>query len=341
MNFGPVNISFSQGARPSDREAVNQYISNLSEAGFPPILSVDHMSMMVRIRPERLYAISNDQKSFYRQFKIRKRSGGVRTISAPLPLLLYIQRWVLTEILYKLTCDDAAKAYVCGNSIKSNARLHRAQNLVYKTDIKNFFESISEYQISGIFKRIGYSKNVSIFLAKVCCLDGHLPQGAATSGCLSNLVLKDFDASLMRYCSRNKLRYSRYADDVTISGKVIKFDSLNSLVDKEFSNIGLKRHLGKTALRGQHVRQEVTGIVVNEKLSAGRDYLRNLRQEFYYIRKFGLLGHARKIDDNNPRILLESIIGKHAYALFIDPKNLELKNQKKALLKIRREEYGY
>ena len=39
----------------------------------------------------------------------------------------------------------------------------------------------------------------------------------------------------------------------------------------------------------------VTGIVVNEKMNVKKDYKKTIRQEIYYIKKFGLDEHLKRL----------------------------------------------
>ncbi|PAE09674.1 reverse transcriptase, partial [Niallia circulans] len=75
---------------------------------------------------------------------------------------------------------------------------------------------------------LGYTKAVSTILANICTLNDSLPQGASTSPALSNLIFIDIDKKISKYCMKNKIRYTRYADDLTFSGdfetgKLIKY----------------------------------------------------------------------------------------------------------------------
>ena len=168
-----------------------------------------------------------------------------------------------------------------------------------------------------------------------------MPQGAATSGYLSNLLMNDFDTTLLTYAQEMGLRYSRYADDISISGKEINIIKVKRLISDELSKLGLKINLGKTKIRRQNSRQEVTGVVVNSKMSAGRLYTRKLRQEYYYIEKFGLYGHSRTIGDTSPMYTLDRLIGQFSHALFLDPRHEDLKAKRKKLLSLRREISGW
>lgn len=59
---------------------------------------------------------------------------------------------------------------------------------------------------------------IAFHLTSICTLNGYLPQGAPSSPCLSNLVSLRMDQRIGKYCDRHALTYTRYADDISISG---------------------------------------------------------------------------------------------------------------------------
>lgn len=61
-------------------------------------------------------------------------------------------------------------------------------------------------------------KKISYALTSLCTVNGALPQGAPTSPTLSNLVCLRLDQRIGKYCENKALTYTRYADDITISG---------------------------------------------------------------------------------------------------------------------------
>ncbi|MBD2794338.1 hypothetical protein ID852_20015 [Xenorhabdus sp. 42] len=66
---------------------------------------------------------------------------------------------------------------------------------------------------------LGYAGNVSIALASLCCLNDLLPQSAATSPALSNILVSSLDERLNRLASVFQLNYTRYADDMVFQEK--------------------------------------------------------------------------------------------------------------------------
>ena len=73
-------------------------------------------------------------------------------------------------------------------------------------------------------------------------------------------------------------------------------------------------------------RQEVVGVVVNEKMQISRKTRRNLRQEAYYIQKYGIYRYWRPERPDLPaEEYLDVLIGKTNQALFINPRDERLK----------------
>jgi len=72
-------------------------------------------------------------------------------------------------------------------------------------------------------------------------------------------------------------------------------------------------------------QQKVTGIVVNEKLQVPRELRRQLRQEVYFCLKFGPKESMKRRGlKTSPEQYLHSLLGRIAFALQIDPDNLEM-----------------
>jgi hypothetical protein len=117
-----------------------------------------------------------------------------------------------------------------------------------------------------------------------------LPQGAPTSPILTNIVCQRLDHLLTGVARRFGCKYTRYADDIT-------FSSLHNIYQKESDFIkelnriineqGFQIKASKTRLQKSEYRQEVTGLVVNEKVNVKRWYVKQLRQWLYLWERYG------------------------------------------------------
>lgn len=232
----------------------------------------------------------------YQTFYIPKKSGGVRIIKAPHPILKILQQSfnVILNILFQP--HKAANGFVSGKSIVDNAKLHTNKHYVYNIDLKDFFSSISFYRVKAVLKLPPFNltkkrEDLAFLLANMCCDDGCLPQGAPTSPILTNIICHRMDRCLEGAAKRFGLVYSRYADDITFSSFHNVFQK-NSIFNQEIERIikeqGFEINLKKTRLQKQSYRQEVTGLVVNKRVNVSRQYIRSIRAMLHNWEHFGL-----------------------------------------------------
>ena len=301
-----------------------RYAKTLYDKQLPIIYNQEHLCLLLGYKKDYVFAVSNSALNFYRNYEIPKRNGGIRKISEPLPSLKEIQRWILDNVLSAIDISVYAKAYVKKKSIKENARFHKRQEVVLSLDVENFFDSITSDKIYYLFSGLGYKEDVAVMLTNLCCLNGCLPQGAPTSPMLSNIILKDFDNIIGKYTNENKIRYTRYADDMTFSGD-FSSGKIISFVKKNLYKLGLKLNESKTRTRTKGQCQEVTGIVVNQKMQLPKSVRKKIRQEIYYIRKFGLESHMQHCNIDKENYLCH-LKGRIQYGLFINPYDYELQD---------------
>lgn len=335
MNFLVYEQKFKEQAQICNKseEYINgclTYARKLNEKGLPIIYDDEHLSMIIGVRLDFLIAISNSQKDYYRFFTISKNNGKTRKIAEPLPLLKEIQYFILNNILIKIPCSIYSKAYKPGSKLKSNAKFHRNQPILVKMDIKDYFPSLNENRVYEFFYGLGYKESVSILLTKLCTLDKSLPQGAPTSPYLSNLLTRELDENIYGFCKENgNLCYTRYADDISISGDLCPTSVIKNVI-KIVSNHQLKINKEKTAVIPKSNRQVVTGVVVNKKLQAPKNYRRSIRLEMHYCMKYGLDEHIQKSNtissQTDKHKYCQQMLGKINHCLQLNPYDKEMQN---------------
>lgn len=294
-----------------------EYAKRLFDADLPVIYSQKHLCYLVGFSQDYLTALSNSPDKFYYSFSIPKRNGKDRSIHAPLPNLKEIQRWILDEILDKVTESSYSKAFRLKYSIKDNARFHRRQVKVLSMDLKDFFSTIKFGRVLKLFRELGYKESVAVMLANICCLDGAIPQGAPTSPKIANLIARDLDNEIWAYIKEQAIRYTRYADDLTFSGN-FQVGALISKVTYLAKKNGFSINSLKTKVMGRNNRQMVTGIVVNEKMQVPRRLRRILRLQAYYIQKYGVNNHKEHVNEKHSNYLYH-LIGLASFAVFVNP----------------------
>lgn len=252
------------------------------------------------------YCNPNNAFHRYRQFQIKKKTGGFRQITAPRNRSFMMMLSVVNELLKSLyTPSDFAMGFTEGRSVVTNANIHKGQNYVFNIDLKDFFPSIEQ---ARVWKRLqlkpfNFPVQIASLLAGLCSMreirqegDGTqkayyvLPQGAPTSPIITNMICDNLDRRLAGLARRFGLRYSRYADDITFSSMHYVYHP-NGEFRKELLRIitdqGFSINDNKTRLQKRGSRQEVTGIIVSDKLNVTQKYVRDIRNILYIWSRYG------------------------------------------------------
>ena len=185
-------------------------------------------------------------------------------------------------------------------SRKTDRGRNRAVTL--NLDLKDFFPSISQDRVSGLFAALGVPRDVREAIISICCVNNRLPQGAPTSPVISNMISLRMDRQIMGFCKTRRIKYTRYADDLTFSlytaphqlfsdgipnpGKLTSgqiSEELKSII----SNNGFIINEEKIRYFGPSSRKDVTGLIVSDIVNVPRKYVRNIRAIIFDIEKNG------------------------------------------------------
>ena len=243
-----------------------------------------------------------------------------RDIASPSIELKKRQRWILDNILVRYQLPDCVHGFVKNRSILTNARCHVNQEEIGCIDIKDFFPSIDYKKVQDVYLNMGYPIKIADALAILTTLNGRLPQGAPTSPMLSNIVMKPLDLLLMKYAEEHGLVYSRYADDITVSGKHGISEHVKQIV-KMIEDFGFSVNKKKTHIMNSSSGKKVTGLSVGSSIKVPLEYKRKLRQEMYYCKKYGVSYHLGHSQDKDPRYVNFSgyLYGKAYFVKMVEP----------------------
>lgn len=310
---------------------LENYIIKLNERELPVILSPQHWALRMGIDYEQLSTVIDNREKYYDHYRIRKKSGGWRAIQAPKPELYNIQLWLKTFILDKLEFPKYLTSYQRQKSIIDNAAPHVAKEIVVKFDLRNFFETITQDKVQGLFRLLGYGTAVAIDMAKACCVPlvpqdlskqniaGYacLPQGAPSSPALSNLAGFKLDIRLHAYAKSKHFAYSRYADDLTFSGD-FKMRVRKSVIQSIIQQEGFVLNPEKVHYLQRSNKQVVTGITVNEKMAISKKFRKSVHTQLHNAVRFGPYYHMaiNKLYYNNYR---EWLLGNILYIKQLHP----------------------
>jgi retron-type reverse transcriptase len=137
--------------------------------------------------------------------------------------------------------------------------------------------------VAAIFKGLGFGPAVAELLTSITTWDNQLPQGVATSTGLANLAMTRVDVRLNTLARKQGFSYSRWIDDLTLSGGLRLLD-FRQLIQKIVMEEGFVVNPKKVRTMHSGMRQVVTGVVVNRKLNVPREERHRIRRDVLQLR---------------------------------------------------------
>lgn len=319
------------------------YAQQLYACGVPIIFTTRHFAKHLAIEYDDLYWMIQAPNEFCKFFLISKKNGGKRRIIAPVGTLREAQEWIKRYILDALKPSECATGFVKEKSILDNAKPHENKKYILKCDIADFFESITFPQVFYVFKKIGYTKQVSYILAALCTIGidemtylemnrdisvnfeplynrgtRFLIQGAPTSPGLANLVCRHLDARLKGYCEKHHVNYTRYADDLTFSADNAEDLPSTNFIKKILHEYGFELNEKKTQYMFTQGRQYVTGLLVDRRVRVPSKYKHDIYRHLHFCKKYGPRAHFTRVTPDK-KFYREWLYGKILFVNAIEP----------------------
>lgn len=259
--------------------------------------ATSELAIILGLSRKQLEYLLSNASVLYRTRREPKTSGGYRIIQAPHSSLKRAQRRLLTWLYRVSRWHYAASAGYRGASILRHARPHVGRRCVLTMDIKAFFDSVNYGQVRAALERNGVRPDLAVAITKLTTRKRALPQGAPTSPLLGNLVLYGLDRRVSRLCERRDLRYTRYVDDLAISGDADLTDLIET-IEYVVTRAGFRTAREKTTVRIHPEEQVITGLAVNDGLAIPHERRGQLRAIFQLAARGGtvLPGKPSKVD---------------------------------------------
>jgi RNA-directed DNA polymerase len=268
---------------------------------------IDNEIDYLKERYKNIIQTYGSKNNLYYEFKIPKRSGGWRNITAPIDDLKHLQKQTVEFLTktFELIPHHNAHAYTKERSIKTNAETHKYSNHFGNVDLEDFFPSITSSKIRHVLTQIDlfvlYEFNHIIdFIIDISTLNDKLPQGTPLSPLISNLIMIPFDYHISEILTKRDkhIVVTRYADDITFSSfyplgtehsganKQDAKDTLHNFIhdtfeiaygDRNFFNI----KYDKSKISTNNGKNRITGVKVNQKhdVSIGYKEKRQIKQD--------------------------------------------------------------
>lgn len=257
------------------------------------------LNSLDQILPAELIAQLNGKMTteLYLSWPIKKRSGKLRWLDAPVDSLKRAQEILLQTVLYTFEPHPSAVGFRPGLGIIEGPIKHFGAAVLLNIDLKDFFNSIKQPDLinassflAGNLESLGLIKDkeaAATTIRNLCLFKGRLPQGAPTSPAMSNIVCYPLDKELSDSCKRVDITYSRYADDMTFSSKDKNVD-MKKFLDETVRPILEKYSFAvinseKTRILRKHRRMTVTGVVINDKFGIPKWKAKNFRAHLHNL----------------------------------------------------------
>lgn len=238
----------------------------------------DELAKLLLVHPLELESVNFNRGKLYRSHRIRKANGTPRVLHVPQGPLKLLQQKINQHILGAVKPLRCVHGGVKGRSVITNAEPHVGKKIVFCVDIKDFFPSVCPKIARAIFEALGFREEAADLLVNSTTWDGQLPQGAQTSSAIANLSMTRVDVRLERLAATQGFDYTRYVDDLTISGPE-RLKKFRRLIQRIVEEEGFRVNPDKIRVMHSGMRQVVTKIVVNTKLNLAREDRKQIRQK--------------------------------------------------------------
>jgi RNA-directed DNA polymerase len=251
--------------------------------------STHSLARLLGLSLNELKSIANDVELMYAPF-VDRSSTKPRAIHRPKPSLRKLQRKIYDLFLARHAYSEFAFGGVPGRSVTDAVEPHRCRPLIIQVDVKNFFPSITDRAVFGVWRRLGHGSEVAGLLTRLTTYNRCLPLGASTSTALANIYMEPVDAKIMATLRSvfDDIRYTRWVDDMFFSGS-LEASAVLSVAARYLREAGLSAHRAREKRRilPSDASQEILGLVVNNGVTLPRRRRRLTRAILHTAQKFG------------------------------------------------------
>lgn len=232
----------------------------------------------------------------YTKFSIPKGNNEFRIIEYPEDdLMTILKRFNFhLQASYYLHQTKAAYGFMLGvrnepkpKNILENAKRHLGNSYMLKIDLKDFFHQIKIQRVQNILKNkpFNFNNSTTHTLSHLFTYNNRLPMGSPTSPAISNFATIELDNNLDYWANKNKVAYTRFADDMTFSTNNKSFtdtdlDQITTICTK--NNYQLKD--SKTTFYQKKDTKIVTGLLLNEKVSVQENFYEELDKDLVRLK---------------------------------------------------------
>lgn len=241
---------------------------------FARIQSLESLRHPLGMDPPALLRLAKRASHLYFVATTAEKADGTKRVlyDTREPLKDVLQR-INENFLRRVQYPNYLTGGVPGKDYTHSVSMHAGAKVVITEDISKFYPSVTFDVVKDIWANFfGFAEEVADVLAMLTTRDGHLEQGAPTSGYLANLALWDVEWKLIKRLSEIGIsRYTRHVDDITMSSQqalsASKVDWVVRTVTTTLAAKGLLVHPGKHEVMQANGQIKILKLLGNTKPS--------------------------------------------------------------------------
>lgn len=203
-----------------------------------------------------------------------------------------VQNNITKNFLNNIKLSDASCGFVKGSSYFDFLEIHTdfyKNRKFLRLDIKDFFGSISKDTVIEVLSFYcndmdGAEEEILQYLGDILTYDDKVIQGIVSSPILSNIVFRELDIRIIKYCNEFDVRYSRYADDLLFSGtdgKIFKKSFFNGIA-KILGSKGFEINYDKIIRSQSYI--SLNGFVISDSIKLSRKKLNRINRVIFFLK---------------------------------------------------------
>lgn len=257
----------------------------------------------------------NKERYYEKYFEIKKKRGKRRIYEVRKNSKLYkLQKNLANNFLNNIILADNVYGFVKGYGYVDYLKRHTyfldSRNFL-RLDIEDFFGSIDSKLVSDVLSYyIEKGKNLTEeeiektlnYLLEIVLYENRVIQGAVTSPVISNIVFRQLDIRIQRYCNKLDIRYTRYADDMLFSSNNSKVHSKLFLqrIAEIIGSKGFVLNYSKTVRTKKEI--SLNGYVVGKDVRISRKKLKDISRVLFILESLDIKNDIRYLEKLNKQL---------------------------------------
>lgn len=281
------------------------------------IKQLSHLAFALKVDEDELQATLRNPSEYFKELRFVEKSKLRRVVNPIDPVRSWQKALYKRVLLPKLRPSSYSHGGVVGRSILSNAKAHIGQRFLFNTDISKFYPSIHYTKVYRLFlEDFECSPDVASLCTRLCTCKHHLALGLITSPILADQLLARVDTRLGRACEQSGLVYTRYVDDISISGPFdLRKSGFSNLVRMVLHQSGFGVNESKHRFGKVSTGMSVTKIrISNGHPDVEKRYLVQLSRELEIAE-----GLASGSYGGGPIVLEPQLAGKVNFVCWVNP----------------------